>query len=240
MQSTINAYVRRALTHCSTWDTTHKELERLTQVLVNNGYKNSDVSEAIKNNINKLYSTDQRPPQQERIKLFYKNHMSSEYRTEERIIKNIIERNVKPTNPEHIIELIIYYKTRKTSQLFIKNNSTRPPASLQVANVIYKHQCTAEDCGPHSYVGMTTTTLSRRLTCHLQSGAIKEHYHTKHQVKLTRQDLESSTIIIDKEQDHRRLRILEAIYIEETSPAINLQIRDLQILPTQTQSKQLK
>ena len=43
LRSTINAYVRRALSHCTSWESTHKELERLTQVLVHNGYKNSDV-----------------------------------------------------------------------------------------------------------------------------------------------------------------------------------------------------
>ena len=43
LRSTINAYVRRALSHCTPWESTHKELERLTQVLVHNGYKNSDV-----------------------------------------------------------------------------------------------------------------------------------------------------------------------------------------------------
>ena len=55
LQSTINTYyVRRALTHCSPWNTTHEEPERLTQVLVNNGYKNSDVNKIIKKTVNKM------------------------------------------------------------------------------------------------------------------------------------------------------------------------------------------
>ena len=72
--STINTYVRQALTHCSSWDTTYKELQRLTQPLVNNDYKNSDVNETIRKTIN----TKQHPPP--------KNHMSSEYKKEENII----------------------------------------------------------------------------------------------------------------------------------------------------------
>ena len=158
--------------------------------------------------------------------------MSTEYKKEENIIKNIVKTNVKPTNPEHTIELTIYYKTKKTSQLYIKNNNTKPPAPLQTANVIYKHECSAEDCGPHTYIGMTTTTLSRRLTCHLQQGAIKEHYQTHHQANLTRKTMETGTTIIDREQDARRIKLLEALYIEQLLPTINSQIRDLQILPT--------
>ena len=172
LQFTINAYVRWAFTHCSAWDTTHKELQRLTQVLVNNGYKNSDVNETIKKTIGKWHTTGQHSPPKEKIQLYYKNHMSSEYKKEKNIIKNIITTNVKPTNAEHTIELTIYYQTKETSQLYIKKYDTKPPASLQTVNVIYKHECTVEDCGSHTYIRMTTTTLSRRLICHLQQGSI--------------------------------------------------------------------
>ncbi|KAK8387767.1 hypothetical protein O3P69_018323 [Scylla paramamosain] len=52
----------------------------------------------------------------------------------------------------------------------------------------------SEECGPHSYIGMTKTSLSRRLTYHLSNGAIKDHYAVKHNSSLTRENLE--TIII--------------------------------------------
>ncbi|MPC94435.1 hypothetical protein E2C01_089604 [Portunus trituberculatus] len=71
----------------------------------------------------------------------------------------------------------------------MRNKTAKKPAPTQEANVIYQHNCTAEDCGPHSSIGMTKTTLSRRLTCHLQNRSIKEHYHGKHQTKLTRRPL---------------------------------------------------
>ena len=158
--------------------------------------------------------------------------MSTQHRIEEKAIRDIIHRNVKPTNPNQAIDLVIYYKSRKTSQLIIRNHTTRKAASTQEANVIYLHTCTAEGCGPHSYIGMTRTTFSRRLTCHLQNGSIKEHYSVKHQTKLTRQQLEENTTIIDRETDARRLMFLEAIYIENMKPTINQQTKDLQILPT--------
>lgn len=158
--------------------------------------------------------------------------MSTQNAIEAKAIRNIIHRNVKPRNPKQTINLVIYYKTKKTSQLVMRNKTTKKPAPTQEANVIYQHNCTAEDCGPHSYIGMTRTTLSRRLTCHLQNGSIRDHYHVKHQTKLTRQQLEENTTIIDRETDPRRLMFLEAIYIEDMKPTINQQTRDLQILPT--------
>ncbi|XP_076054479.1 uncharacterized protein LOC143033168 [Oratosquilla oratoria] len=42
-KSTIGAYVRRTLSHCSDWNRTHAELDRITQVLVNNGFANKEV-----------------------------------------------------------------------------------------------------------------------------------------------------------------------------------------------------
>ena len=46
-RSVIDSYVNRAITHCSSWVLLHEELERITQVLINNGYTNKDVKEVI-------------------------------------------------------------------------------------------------------------------------------------------------------------------------------------------------
>ncbi|MPC08946.1 hypothetical protein E2C01_001543 [Portunus trituberculatus] len=99
--------------------------------------------------------------------------MSTEYKTDESIIKDIIQHHVKPTNEEYTLSLIIYYKTKKTSQLLIKNKTTMKKPLLQEDHVIYKHTCKVEDCGPQTYIGRTRTTLLRRLTCHLLNGTIK-------------------------------------------------------------------
>ncbi|XP_068237034.1 uncharacterized protein [Palaemon carinicauda] len=44
---TIRAYICRAPFHCSTWPATNQELDRVAQVLVNNGYSNRQVSHEI-------------------------------------------------------------------------------------------------------------------------------------------------------------------------------------------------
>ncbi|XP_068226495.1 uncharacterized protein [Palaemon carinicauda] len=51
--STIKAFVRRALIHCLSWTDTHKELERATQVLINNGYTNKQVQCEVRAAIDK-------------------------------------------------------------------------------------------------------------------------------------------------------------------------------------------
>ena len=96
--------------------------------------------------------------------------------------KDIIERNVHPTNPQDKIKLVIFYKTRKTSQLLLNNrtsnnnNNNNKKKTTQESCVIYQYSCPNENCGFHKYIGKTQTTLSRRLTMHLQQGAIKHHH----------------------------------------------------------------
>ena len=233
LRSTINAYIRRALSHCSSWKNLHAELERLTQVLVNNGYSNNEVNAAVNRAVDKWYQqTPKTFPNEKEIKLFIKNHMSSDYKIEERIIKDIIYKNVKPTDPEQKLRLVIYYKSKKTSQLLITNRRKAEPAPLREDHVIYEHTCTIEGCGPQTYIGMTSTTLSRRLSCHLQNGAIKQHNSDLHRTILTRKQLEEGTKIIDREKDPRRLVLLEALYIADLEPPMNAQSSDLQVLPT--------
>ena len=73
------------------------------------------------------------------------------------------------------------------------------------------------------YIGHTTTTLSRRLTMHLQSGSILDHFRYAHQKKLTRPILEEGTSIVAIEPDSFRLKIREALYILTMRPGINRQ-----------------
>ena len=233
LRTTINSYIRRALSHCSTWDSTHQELQRLTQVLVNNGYRNTDITNAIKTAMDKYHSPTSSPNDENNIiKLYYKNHMSTQYREEEQAIKDIVKKNVTPTDPDTTIKLTIYYQSRKTSQLLIKNKEVNKKSATQENHVIYEHNCNSEDCRPHNYIGMTSTSLSRRLTCHLKNGAIHDHYIEHHHRPPTRQDLEKGTIVLDKERDLRRLKLLEALYIADEKPSMNCQLKDLQILPT--------
>ena len=74
-----------------------------------------------------------------------------------------------------------------------------------------------------SYIGNTTTSLSRRLTTHLQNGSIKNHTRDSHNTTLTRDMLVDNTIILDSAPDVTKLHYLEAIYINLYKPYINVQ-----------------
>ena len=107
------------------------------------------------------------------VKIHYKNLMSTAYKIDERIIRNIIEQNTRVVNNNYKLDLIICYKNPKTAQLIMTNN-TNKKTQLNTSNVIYEFTCPNEDCMLRStnYIGSTTTTLSRGLMMHLTNGAI--------------------------------------------------------------------
>ncbi|KAG0721961.1 hypothetical protein GWK47_045373 [Chionoecetes opilio] len=116
--------------------------------------------------------------------------------------------------------------------------SSSPPSqtkeTTQRSHVVYTITCKRGNCEvlPSSYFGMTTTKLSRRLPCHLTSGAPKSHLLEKHGIIITRKFLEENTELVDICADVRRLPILEALYIKDINPKLNVQAYDLQALPS--------
>ena len=91
---------------------------------------------------------------------------------------------------------------------------------------MYEYNCNDGECEHlhKSYVGMTSTSLTRRLTMHLQNGSIKNHSYDDHDIRLTRTMLDSRTKILRLESDFRRLMIYEALIIAEKRPALNNQM----------------
>ena len=157
--------------------------------------------------------------------VYYHNQYSSAYKTDERVLKNIIKSNTTCIDPQDSLKVIIYYKNTYTSGLVSKNNQAPPVNQLQQTDLIYEYKCQIGDCEHQnsSYIGLTTTTLSRRLTMHLQSGAPKKHTMDQHHLELTRAMLVDNTRIIAKETNFDKLCILEALYIQKNKPIINNQ-----------------
>ena len=151
--------------------------------------------------------------------------MSPDYKADEKTIKQIIKRNVTPRNTEDKLQVVIYYNSQRASNLVVKNNE-REEGKLKATNVVYAFKCTYGDCELRPdvvYIGHTITSLSRRLTCHLQSGAPLQHMEEAHQRKLTRTDLTSNTTILAHERNRHKLRITEAVLIRTNKPQINTQ-----------------
>ena len=108
----------------------------------------------------------------------------------------------------------------------MRNNLSHEPDPLMATNVIYEYKCITGDCElqlDSKYIGMTTTTLSRRMTMHLASGGPKSHSQQQHHQTLSRQDLVANTKIIGRSDDFTRLQVLEAVHIKTKQPTINNQ-----------------
>ena len=231
--STISAYIRRALTHCSSWSEVDKEIKRSTEILLNNGFEQDNIDKIVKKTMNNWYEQKERS-KEESIKLYYKAHFSTEYREEERIMRQIIKRNITPTDPNKRISFTIYYKNKKTSDLLLHNSPRQEINKMQQSHVIYRYTCSQGNCAtlPSSYIGMTTMRLTRRLSYHLSAGAPMTHSKRKHGIKITRKQLEDNTEVITTCKNDRRLPILEALFIKNTNPSLNCQATDLQALPS--------
>ena len=143
----------------------------------------------------------------------------------------IVNDNVKTTDENDQLSLMIYYKNTKTRNLIMKNNKVmqnkrqRTDEWLTVTNVVYKFSCPDEDCQLRkcSYIGATTTTMSRRITMHLNEGAPKAHMQQKHRRRITRTDFTDNITIMKRVPDQHRLFIHEAVLIKMHDPEINRQ-----------------
>ena len=231
--SVVRAYVYRALKHCSSWNLVHDEFRRVKVMLVNNGYNATMVDEQIRQALDRHVNSTTMPRPDTVHNIYYQNTMSPGYKTDEKVLRNIIQRNCKVRIPTHKLKLNIYYKSPKTSSLILRNNITNDNSPLKQTNVIYHYKCTTGDCAllPNSgYIGLTTTSLSRRLTMHLQSGGPLTHMEKHHHQKLTRQTLTANTTILARGTTGRQLSALEAVYIRDMDPLINKQVNARGIL----------
>ena len=225
--SVIRAFIKRAIRNCSTWELLHSEFGRIKQILVNNGYSNADVDSEINQYLERMQNkTQTKSSSGSTIQLYYRNFMSTAHKVDERALHEIVSNYVTCTNPSDKLKLTIYYQNQKTSQLLIRNNPMSKD-KLKRTNVVYKFSCPNEDCRLRNvnYIGVTTTSLSRRLTMHLRDGAPLEHMSHQHNTPLTRKHLVDNTDIIKTQPCKRRLFIAEALLIRDQAPSLNKQLK---------------
>lgn len=236
-QSVVRSYIHRALKHCATWPLVHQELNRVKQLLVSNNFTQTDINKEIRHQLHKHFL----PPAEDKpeskthknddtaktcIKLFYQGSMSTAYKVEEKSLREIISRNCTPVKPTDNLRLTIYYKSPKVSSLVMNNNISKDKSILKATNVVYEFKCPFGECARQpnsSYIGHTTTTLSRRITMHLQEGAPKHHVLTEHQRPLLRNVMVENTSVLTRNSNQRKLKVLEAVYIRDKDPNINRQ-----------------
>ena len=226
-ESVIRAYVHRAVKHCSNWAAIDCEIKRIKQVLVNNSYPISFVDTTISKVMDKYINRDQMASPGTTHVLYYRNQMSAGYKADEKALRSIVRRNCRPVQSCDSIDLRIYYTSPKTSSLIMVNNFTRDKTPLKQTNVVYQYKCPLGDCAllpDKTYIGKTSTTLTRRLTYHKQQGGPRHHTENEHDTQLTRDILVKNTKIIAYARDKRRLAIMEAVHIRNSKPALNGQM----------------
>ena len=227
-RSVVRAYIHRAFKHCSTWPRIHQELQRVRQLLADNDYSASMIEQEIGLKMQqqmKPRRTDETKPPGKELSIFYESQMTTAYKKDEKIVRDIVTRNCKPMRDQDTIRLVIYYRSPKVTSLVMKNNLSQDRSLMKMTNVVYQIRCTTGDCAhrPSTYIGHTTTTLSRRITMHMQDGGPKRHHET-HDTPLTRELLVDNTTVLARCQSRRKLQVLEAIYIRDADPAINRQM----------------
>ena len=100
--------------------------------------------------------------------------------------------------------------------LVIRNNSSPSIGVLQKTNVKYKFKCPLGDCisdNNNIYVGLTSTTLSRRLTMHLSDTSSIAQHLKNHSCP--------TTTILEHQNNKQKLQILEALHIRNLQPTLN-------------------
>ena len=224
--SVIFSYINRAYKITQSWQDFHIELDRIKQLLINNNYSNRDVDVHIHKFLDKKMQPEVEQNKLKPINVYYENQMHNNYKIEERTIKKIVNDNITCKNPQEKLNLIFYYKNLKSHNLVMRNNPDPPPKTLQQTNVVYEYSCRIcenQHGKAAQYVGMTQTSLSRRITYHLSSGSIKDHIMQDHQAIIDRKTLEENTKVIEKANNRQTLAIKEAIIIQTNNPMINRQ-----------------
>ena len=63
-------------------------------------------------------------------KIYYENQYSDPYKTDERVLKNLIKRNTVGLNPAERIQLVIYYKSNTVNNNLVMRNNHNPPLPI--------------------------------------------------------------------------------------------------------------
>jgi hypothetical protein len=199
----------------------HVEIERISQILVNNNFPIQLVDSTIANFLaNKFDQQFLVPEDKKNIVLYYRNQFNSQSSFEEKRIKKVISRSVTPVDPAKMIELRIYYRNIKLRNLLIKNKMHRNNVD---SRVVYQYTCPEASCNASSYVGYTTCTVAQRFYAHAQSGAIRLHNKNIHSTKPLTRELMKSTTVIYRGSTKQSLTIAESLLIKEKRPTLNLQ-----------------
>ena len=235
-RSVVSAYVHRALTHNQEWDGVDKELNRVRQLLTNNGYNGNLIEEVISQKISHFIEkkANNRTEKEKTITVYHQMSYGTQHEKEVEALKNIIRRGVDVQKPFEHLSLRIYCRPNTTSSLIMRNSTTEKRSLEETTNVVYEFKCPVDACKHRTitYIGLTTTTLRRRMLAHRNHGAIHNHFIKEHDRKPLLTELMENTSIRHRESENKRLKIAEAVSIAIQHPVLNVQKDSDYVLPS--------
>ena len=229
-KSVITSYLNRAYKVCKNWNDFHNEINHVKQLLVNNNYCNKAIDHEINTFLKSKFDVQSNDQKSEKIPIYYLNQLQPTYKIEEKIIKNIVYNNTKCIKSNQKINLIIYYRNMRTSNLVMKNSTLPEQSKLDQTGVVYAFTCNDLHCKADekssTYIGMTQARLGRRLQQHLYNGSILQHFKVTHNYTPSKETLFENTQIIARASDRYKLSIKEALLISHNNPSINKQLEN--------------
>ena len=234
-RSVVISYVRRALTHNQEWVEVDRELNRIRQLLTNNGYNGNVIEEIISHQLNKFMSPEAKEKNDEKIlRIYHRMTYGTNHDQEEEVLKKIIQRGVEVLEPFERLTLRVFCRPRTTASLIMRNNTSGEKPMAEVTNVVYQFKCPVGACQYRNttYIGLTTTTLRRRMQAHRNNGGINSHYTASHDRKPLLTELLENTTIVHREPLRYRLNIAEAVHIAVKHPVLNTQKESDYVLPS--------
>lgn len=217
--STIKTFLHRAYNISSNWQLFHHEVEKIKQRLVNNNFPMKIIDRTIEEFINKKFpNTAEKPINCNLIKFYYESQMWSNYKIEEKQLKDLLLKHVKPVNENDILELNIFYRIRKLKSFFIKNNPHKRNSEF---NVVYQYTCNEGECNSQQYIGYTEQTLEDRFRQHQ---SVIKHLREAHNVtKRKPSEILKSVEVLYRGSGRQELLVMEALMIAEKKPLLNNQ-----------------
>ena len=230
--SVISSLVNRAIKVCSTPENRTAELNRITQILVNNGYPQSLIDRTVKMKLNQHHnsnaSSDNDTDSQnvEIISFYAELHNVPNFSQDTKRLRTIITYHVSPADVGNIVKITTYYRPLKISSMF----TTRVrPIDAEKTSLVYQFTCPKPSCHEVQYIGHTNSRLKTRVKQHRwRSSPIYKHYFHEHQDEPPPVDehLKSFKILYSN-CDLFSIKIAEAILIKNYKPFINTRYDEL-------------
>ena len=235
-RSVVSSYVNRAITHNQEWKDIDQELNRVRQLLTNNGYNGNMIEDVISHKLNSFMNRNRSDAIEKGkiITVYHKMSYGTQYENEVTALKNIVRRNVELIHPFERLSLRTFCRPKTTSSLVMRNCTAKKKPLEEETNVVYEFRCSVDACERRdvTYIGLTSTTLRRRMLAHRNNGGINSHYTKKHDRKPLLNELLENTSIIHREIRSTRLKIAEAVSIALKHPTLNTQKESDYVLPS--------